>query len=648
MQNRASVLGAKGWLVVGRDSEALKEKVRQSSDIVDVVSAYATLKRAGRNLKALCPFHNERTPSFCVLPDKQIFKCFGCGAGGDVFTFVQLKEGVDFPEALRILAHRAHISLEETTTAVTGSVSKNDLERVNRWASRWFVKQLAGSDAASVRKYVADRGISAESVEQFALGFAPAGWQNMIQAAANAKVPASLLVAAGLAKTRDDGSLYDAFRNRLMFPILDAMGRFIGFGGRALDDDAAKYLNSSQSALFDKGRAVYGIHAARHSFTESREAILVEGYIDCIMCWQHGFKNAVATLGTAVTSDHVRLLRRYVDRVCLVFDSDTAGRTAADRSLGVFLTEQLDVRLAHVPEGKDPAEILVLKGSEAFKAVLTSACEALEFKWKQVRLRYRDADTGADRRRAIEEFLSLVAGSTNFAGCDPIQRGLILNQVAKLLGLPSEEVHRQLRIISRRSAPPVSSGTSEKQENVSRPRTAAEIAMQSILEVLIADSSNFESVKEDFDPGVFADGEVQQIAAAVKDMALKGQSFTLSQLIGRFDSVDMARRITDLHLSAERRGEFGATLSGALSCLRAFRQQVRASELVAKLRVDGLSDTGGLVFTACDKPFEADLKDEAERFQMIRDVAAKSGHFAARKHRAVKVGIVADSRSPAS
>jgi DNA primase len=603
------------------------------------------LKRTGRRFTALCPFHQEKTPSFTVTPEKQVFHCFGCGVGGDVFKFIQLREKADFREALAILATKAGIPLESASNPgpQDGGVGKAELERVNRWACRWFQQQFAGAAGGTARAYVAGRGITEESVGRFAIGYAPESWEALSLAARKAGISPEHLTAAGLVRSRDDGSGYDAFRNRLMFPICDVMDRIIGFGGRTLGDDQAKYINSPQNPLFDKGRCLYGLSTARQAFTEDRTAVVVEGYVDCLLAQQYGFGQAVATLGTALTADHVRLLRRYVDQVILVFDSDQAGQRAADNALQIFLTERLDVKLARVPEAKDPADLLQAKGAEAFRQVLTSAVDALEFKWNEVRQRYCDAATGSDRRRAIEDFLGLVASSADLNVCDPIQRGLILNQVGKLLSLSGEEVHRQLRIIGRRRAPAKAEGTSRPV----RASDAATAAMRDLLEVIINDPGHYAAAAAEFDPESAADEELQEVARAVKELVQQQGGFSLAELISRFDSVDTASRILELQVAGERRGNFAETVDGAVRRLRELGERKERSQLVAELRsgdapvpVAGESAGSG----------EAPVRPDPEQRSMLRAIGQKRGgvgRFAGHRHVAGSGDVPANPvRSP--
>ncbi len=613
--------------MASRASSATIEQIRQASDIVDVVSAYVSLKRSGRGFKGLCPFHKEKTPSFSVVPDKQIFHCFGCGAGGDVFKFVQMRENVDFPDALSILARRAGIDIEETQTDRRGDAgpTKSEIERANRWAVRWFAAQYSGLVGSGARGYVDERGINADSVERFMIGYAPGDWESLVKAAAKAEIPRQLLSAAGLTKPRDDGSAYDAFRNRLIFPIVDTMNRVLGFGGRTLGDDAAKYLNSPQSLLFDKGRCLYGMNLAKEAFARQRTAVVVEGYTDCILAHQHGFANTVATLGTALTPAHVQLLRRYVDEVILVFDSDAAGQKAADASLAIFLGEGLDVRLAAVPEAKDPAELLVSAGSGAFAAVLTSAMPALEFKWKQVSRQYHGATTGPDRRRAVEDFLRLIAGSADLGSCDPIQRGLILNQVGKLLGLAGDEIGRQLRIVARQTPDRPATAVDVAPRLLSRAQSSAAAAMQTIVEALLNEPALYAEIEDEYDPALLPDDELRQIAAVFAQLSQEQEEFNLARFIGRFESVSAARLITALHAQGEDRGNHQATIADCRRRLRELRELREAEDIVAGIRSGAIGvEQASAAATA--------HHEALQKLQAIGAAAGKRSNFAARRH----------------
>ncbi|HUU85511.1 MAG TPA: DNA primase, partial [Phycisphaerae bacterium] len=288
------------------DSNAIKEEIRQRVDLVELVAEHVSLARSGKTFRGLCPFHKEKTPSFHVIPDKMIFHCFGCKAGGDVFKFVQLRENVSFGEAIRILADRAGIELRSRSASPHGGPGRADLARVNEWAADFYRKQLLDRQAGdAARSYLAERGISTQSAERFGLGLATDAHNVLQRAAALAGISNAVLQAAGLVRNEEQGATYDTFRHRLMFPIRDATRRVVGFGGRTLGEARAKYLNTPQNELFDKGRLLYGLDLARTEISSTGRSIVVEGYTDCIACHQAGFGSTVATLGTAMTESHV-------------------------------------------------------------------------------------------------------------------------------------------------------------------------------------------------------------------------------------------------------------------------------------------------------------------------------------------------------
>jgi DNA primase len=358
----------------------LISRIQQANDIVDVVGEHVALKRKGREMLGLCPFHDDHRPSFNVNPGKQIFKCFACGAGGNVIQFVQMRENLSFPQALQRLAERAGIKVEPLRTQdsrprTQDEADPNELARVNTWAAKYFAANLAhpekGKDA---REYIAKRGISDESVKKWRIGLADGSGSDLLASARRAQIPDKLLAAAGLV-VGSGLSLNDKFVNRLMFTITDVTGRVIGFGGRTLTGEGAKYINSPATVLFDKSNALFGLEQARHQIDSSETAVVVEGYTDCIMAHQFGTANVIATLGTSFTAGHARILRRYAKKVVLLFDSDVAGIEAANRALGVALGSRIDIALASVPEGKDPCDFLLAQGKDAFERVIENATD---------------------------------------------------------------------------------------------------------------------------------------------------------------------------------------------------------------------------------------------------------------------------------
>ncbi len=359
--------------VIGPD---LKEKIRDANDIVDVINGYVPLKRAGANFMALCPFHREKTPSFNVNPSKQIFHCFGCHKGGDVFTFVQEYEHLTFPEAAKRLAERVHIPLEWDQTPADRSRGqiKEQLYKIHEaLTERWHRLLLSDAQGEAGREYVKRRGISEEAIQMFRIGFAPNEWADTLNWAKSKRFDVSLLDKAGLITSKEGSDhFYDRFRNRLMFPINDLQGRVIGFSGRVIDDSekGGKYVNSPETLIFKKGTVLFGLDKARQAAHEAKSMVVCEGQLDTIACHVNGIKNVVAPQGTALTADHARILKRHVSEVVLCFDSDGAGQKAIQRSFDDLLAAGAAVRVAQIPAPHDPDSLIREQGADAFKALV--------------------------------------------------------------------------------------------------------------------------------------------------------------------------------------------------------------------------------------------------------------------------------------
>lgn len=357
-------------------SPEILDEVRARLDIVDVVSDHVALKKGGENWKGLCPFHAEKTPSFMVNPKKGIFHCFGCGAGGDIFSFVMKIDRLTFPEAVRSLAQRAGAALPEVRRRQDpGQGGREALYKVLKLAADFYYHTLweerVGGQA---RDYLQRRGIEEETAHRFVLGYAPEGWDSLLSHAAGQGISTDALLQAGLVLQRQTGSgYYDRFRGRLIFPISDVSGRPIAFGGRALGAEEPKYLNSPETPVYVKGQILYALHLAKERIREANRAIVVEGYIDCLMAHQYGFTETVAPLGTAFTQAQSGLLKRYADELITVFDADTAGAAASLRGLDALLESGLWVRVALLPEGEDPDTFLRAQGAGGFTACVGGA-----------------------------------------------------------------------------------------------------------------------------------------------------------------------------------------------------------------------------------------------------------------------------------
>ncbi len=437
-------------------SSEIVEQVRIHNDIVEVIGRYVPLKRAAGRFRALCPFHKEKTPSFTVNPDRQLYYCFGCHAAGDVFKFVMDYEKVDFPTALRMLADRAGITIPERAPRKPGEVDKDVLYRLHEQLAAFYHRTLMSHRSAkAARAYLEERAIDEATARDYVLGYAPDQPGTLLKWAEKKEFTPRELEAAGvLVKSDRAGEYYERFRNRLMFPIRNEMDKVIGFSGRLLGEGrGGKYVNSPDTPLFHKSRVLYGLDRARTAMVDSHAAILCEGQIDVIRCQTSGFPNAVSPQGTALTEEHGRLLKRYADEVILVFDSDTAGENAALRAAEVCIGTGLSVRLVALPHGSDPDSLIRAKGPESFKDLLASARSLVRFHVGVLSQR-EDFNTETGLLRATRAILETIRHAPG-----AIQRDQFVRQAAEGLGVSDtalrEELQQLLRSGRRPSDDPV-------------------------------------------------------------------------------------------------------------------------------------------------------------------------------------------------
>jgi DNA primase len=431
--------------MAGLCSDDLKRRIQDSNNIVEVIqAAVGKLTRAGRNLKCCCPFHNEKTPSFNVNAEGQYFKCFGCGKGGDVFTFVMLQERVEFPEAMQILADRAGIRMEANPVAAEQYKKETDwksyLYKLNDAAARFYREQLFADAGKTAREYIKKRGLSEEMCEQFRIGYAPAGGSPLLGRLSAQNAPKKAIIAAGLATQRDDGLIRDFFYDRLMFPIADIQGRIIAFGGRILGDGEPKYLNTRETPLFSKTKTVYALNFAKEQIVSTRQATIVEGYTDVMMCHQFGITNVVACLGTAITADHIRQLRRVADSLLLMTDSDDAGAKASERSLSVIFQEEMPARVTRLPGAdKDPCDFLLANGREPFDAALKESIDLFDYKFEMVRKKH-DLLSPMGVKNAAEDLMGLISLIP-----DPILKNRYRYEVLRRLNIDERDLRYEAR-----------------------------------------------------------------------------------------------------------------------------------------------------------------------------------------------------------
>lgn len=369
--------------MTGSIPEELINQIKERVNIIDVVSDYLPLKKAGVNYKGLCPFHSEKTPSFTVSEEKQIFHCFGCGAGGNAITFLMKANGMTFPDAVAELAKRAGVVIPKPERGSTDKGDRLDaLYKINEAAASFYHRLLRESGKA--RGYLEKRGLAEETINDYGLGYGGDGWDSLFRFLSQKGYTLPLAEELGLIIPKKSGGYYDRFRCRILFPIFDISGRVIGFGGRSMDGSEPKYLNSPESVLFKKSESLYGLSAAKRWIRDADEALIVEGYMDLLSLHQAGVKNSVATLGTALTSGHLRLLKRFTGDIVTVFDADQAGVKATLRSLDLFLTEGIKARVLPMPEGHDPDTFVREIGGEEFGKKVGSSLPVMEFFIKAV------------------------------------------------------------------------------------------------------------------------------------------------------------------------------------------------------------------------------------------------------------------------
>jgi DNA primase len=438
------------------DRDDVKERVRDATDIVELVRGYVSLRRQGKGYVANCPWHDDSRPSLQVNPERQTYRCWVCDIGGDVFNFLMRVEKIEFREALEQLADRAGIPL-----ARGGSGAAHDertaLGRVLEWAAARFRGCLeSAAEAEPARRYLAERGLDAALLERFAVGFAVDSWDWLLGQAATAGISMAALERCGLVVKRDDRpGHYDRFRGRVMFPIRDPQGRCVAFGGRVLPGgraDTAKYINSPETPLFSKSGTLYGLDSSREAIAASRRAVVVEGYTDCLAARQAGCDDVVAVLGTALTERHAKLLRRYADRVVLVLDGDDAGRRRANEILGLLLAEPLDLRIARLPPGLDPCDLLLDQGRAAFEEVLAAAVDPLDYRMDEA-LASLPADAGDDAALAAVESVLVALAATPAAAVSErmLREDQLVGRLSRRFGLSRDVLRRRLAELRQRS-----------------------------------------------------------------------------------------------------------------------------------------------------------------------------------------------------
>ncbi|MGN9160300.1 DNA primase [Clostridium sulfidigenes] len=418
-------------------SEEIIQKIKEENDIVDIVSEVVTLKKTGKNYLGRCPFHNEKTPSFTVSSEKQIYKCFGCGEAGNVISFVMKTRNMAFPEAVKLLGEKVGIVVDDADSPGKSSATNEKFKRmydINIQAARYFYTNLKRFKAPY--EYLKGRGITDETIKKFGIGFSLDNWQGIRSYLKQRGFSEEEILELGLTTKNEKGNIYDRFRNRIIFPVFNVSGRVIGFGGRVLDDSKPKYLNSPETPIFHKGTNLYGLNLAIKN-NPARTVIMVEGYMDVISLSQQGVTNVVATLGTALTEGQCKLLKRYIDTVIVSFDSDVAGQNATIRGLEILQKSGFDLKILQIPSGKDPDEFIRSYGREKFLNLVDGALPIIDFK-------LRMAEKGIDfsKQEMVIKYLKRVVSVLKYL--DPLEKAVYIKQVSEKSGIGEEAIMESL------------------------------------------------------------------------------------------------------------------------------------------------------------------------------------------------------------
>ncbi|HUR46745.1 MAG TPA: DNA primase [Candidatus Saccharimonadales bacterium] len=554
--------------MAGIVSDSTKEQIRAASDIVDVIGSYLPLKRAGANFSTLCPFHKEKSPSFSVNPHRQIFYCFGCHKGGDVFTFVKEYENISFPEALQRLADRASIPLEyeQNKAGQEARHLKDTLLQIHEQITqRWQIALQSDAGGQIARDYLAKRGVSDEAVKLFRIGYAPEAWDDSVNWGKSKGFEPAIMEQAGLVIRKDDGDrYYDRFRGRLMFPISDEQGRVVGFSGRILagDEKIAKYVNSPETPIFTKGKIFYGLDKSKRAILDAGFAIICEGQLDLIACYMAGVKNMVAPQGTAFTPEHARILKRYVDEVVLCFDSDNAGQNAAVRVLDSLLGNDLAVKVAIVPAPHDPDSFIKAEGGAAFQSLMLKAEGFFDFHLKRL-CETNDITTDKGRMTVVQQMVESVQKANSAVLSDTYAQ-----KTAQRLGVMADSVRAEFKKGRRALV--------RHAENAEEPTASHEPAVQKASEreqwlmryVLLGDDSHVAWAQNHLDLGWIEHDGVRQIIRVCLEAHQEGNWHGIPSLLDRFEEETIRGMITQAVAEEMPREDLDRKLSETIRLLR--------------------------------------------------------------------------------
>jgi DNA primase len=512
------------------------QEVRERASILDVISEYVSLRKSGANYLGLCPFHGEKTPSFNVNPAREIFHCFGCGVGGNVISFIMKIEGLSFPEAVKLLAKRVGVTIEERQLSASEKRrvdEKEALYGIADIAARFYRKILSDDPAGNNgREYLKKRGVDNNTAEVYRLGFAPDRWDALVRYLEQRKASLELAEKLGLVRKRETGGYYDLFRNRILFTIADSQGRAVGFGGRVLDDSLPKYINSPESSIYHKSETLFGVDLAKQAMREKGEVIVVEGYFDHLALYRAAVKNVVATCGTALTDGHLSLLKRYAGKVFTLFDSDSAGKKATFRAMELFIEEGIPASVIELSEGEDPDSFLAREGKEAFAERVARARPIFEYFVRDV-LNSHDKGSVAGKSAVLATIIPRLKKIG-----DRMQRNLYVAEISRLLGIHENELRREV-------------GLSRLAKDAEPPTAVIKKSAADAEELLLALMGKYPEValrvKEYGVERLFSPSFISIAEAILRDCS-NAQVLNLARILEQVESVEERNRLSALFI----------------------------------------------------------------------------------------------------
>jgi len=561
-----------------RIPETKIDEIRSASDIVDVISSYVSLKKRGKNFLGLCPFHKEKTPSFNVSPDKQMYHCFGCGVGGNAFTFVMELEKVSFIEAVRTLADRAGIALPTEGGDTTQATENEGLYNVCRLAGLHFHENLMSTvEGKLALEYFHHRGFADETIRKFGLGYSMNSWDDLLKHAQAKGIDTTILEKAGLVIRREDNSgLYDRFRGRAMFPIFSPSGRPIGFGARKMREDdpvPGKYINSPETPVYIKSQNLYGLFHAKDAIREKENAILVEGYADLISVFQAGIENIIASSGTALTEEQILLIGRYAKNITLVYDADSAGSKATMRGVDMIIENGLEVKVAELPAGEDPDSFVRKHGGKEFQKLLDGAVTFLDFKARSFQQQGL-LETPEGQTRAVRSIVETIARMS-----DELKRNFYIKSVGEKYGIYETVLFREMEKLigkggaraqrgERRPSPTMGPPEVQRQEETTPATVPLPATERDLIKLMLEHGDDMVGfVFSHIGPEMFSHPRGRDVIKRIRACAESGRSWDAAALLNEIDEPDLRRFITDITFNKYEvsRGwaEFGTVLEEA-------------------------------------------------------------------------------------